>query len=131
MNFCVQISRSVRNTAAPVNGPATNNRGEIQAVIKAIELAAAVGIKKLCINSDSHFVIQSVTEWMKNWKKRGWRLSNGGAVKNEIDFRKLDHQIEINSQLNIRWKYVPAHTGIRGNERADELARQGAKLYQK
>lgn len=120
-----------RNTSAPVNGPATNNRGEIQATIKAIELALGIGITKLCINSDSHFVIRSATEWMKNWKNRNWRLSSGGAVKNEIDFRKLDRLIESNPQMEIQWKYVPAHKGIRGNERADELARQGAQLYRK
>lgn len=120
-----------RNTAAPVIGPATNNRGEIQAVTKAIELAVGVGIKKLCINADSHFVIRSVTEWFPNWKRRSWRLSSGGPVKNETDFRKLDHVIESNPHLEIRWKYVPAHTGIRGNERADELARLGSLSYQK
>lgn len=112
-------------------GPATNNRGEIQAVTKAISLAADIGIYKLCINSDSHFVIRSVTEWMKNWKKRNWKLSSGGPVKNESDFRQLDQAIESNSRMQIQWKYVPAHIGIRGNERADELARQGAQAYKK
>lgn len=68
---------------------------------------------------------------MKNWKKRNWRLSSGGPVKNEQDFRKLDQVIADNSQMNIQWKYVPAHIGIRGNERADELARQGALAYKK
>lgn len=120
-----------RNTAAPVIGPATNNRGEIQAVTKAISLAAVVGIPKLCINSDSQFVIKSVTEWMKQWKKRNWRLASGGPVKNEEDFRLLDTAIESNKQMQIQWKYVPAHIGIRGNERADELARQGAQAYKK
>lgn len=120
-----------RNTAAAVDGPATNNRGEIQATTKAISLAVSNGIKKLCVNTDSHFVIRSVTEWMKNWKKRGWQLSGGGAVKNQEDFRKLDRIIEDNPQIDIRWKYVPGHAGIRGNERADELARQGAKMYRK
>lgn len=119
------------NTAEPVKGPATNNRGEIQGVIKAISLAADCGIKKLCINSDSHFVIKSVTEWMENWKKRDWRLSSGGPVKNEHDFRILDQVIADNSDMQIQWKYVPAHVGIRGNERADELARQGALRYKK
>lgn len=120
-----------RNTAAAVVGPATNNRGEIQAVTKAIELAVGVDIRKLCINSDSQFVIKSITEWMKTWKKKNWRLANGGPVKNETDFRQLDRIIASNAQLEIRWQYVPAHTGIRGNERADELARQGAQLYKK
>lgn len=68
---------------------------------------------------------------MKNWKKRNWRLARGGAVKNESDFRLLDLAMADNPQLKIIWKYVPAHIGIRGNERADELARQGAQLYQK
>lgn len=120
-----------RNTAAPVIGPATNNRGEIQAVNKAILLAATVGIQKLCINSDSHFVIKSVTEWMSNWKKRNWRLASGGPVKNESDFRQLDQTIANNSNIQIEWKYVPAHIGILGNERADELAREGAQAYKK
>lgn len=68
---------------------------------------------------------------MKNWKERGWRLSSGGPVKNEQDFRKLDRIIADNAQMDIRWKYVPGHSGIRGNERADELAREGAQMYRK
>lgn len=114
-----------------MEGPATNNRGEIQAVTKAINLAAGHGITKLCINSDSQFVINAVKEWMPNWKKRNWRLARGGSVKNETDFRILDSVIEDNPQMSIRWNYVPAHIGIRGNERADELARQGAQKYRK
>lgn len=110
---------------------ATNNRGEIQAATKAITLAANNNIKKLCINSDSHFVIKSVTEWMVNWKKKNWKLASGGNVKNEQDFRQLDTVMQDNPQLEIIWKYVPAHTGILGNERADELARQGAQAYKK
>lgn len=120
-----------RNTAGPVIGLATNNRGEIQAATKAITLAATNNIERLCINSDSHFVIKAVTEWMANWKKKNWTLSNGGAVKNEQDFKQLDSAIKNNQQLKIKWKYVPAHTGILGNERADELAKQGAQAYQK
>lgn len=120
-----------RNIAAPVDGPPTNNRGEIQATTKAIKLASDNNIKNLCINSDSHFVIKSVTAWMKDWKKRGWKLSNGGPVKNENDFRQLDSVLQSNAQMNIQWKYVPAHTGIQGNERADELAKKGAQSYKK
>lgn len=112
-------------------GLATNNRGEIQAATKAITLAANNNIKRLCINSDSHFVIKAVTEWMANWKKKNWKLSNGGAVKNEQDFKQLDSVMKNNAFMKIKWKYVPAHTGILGNERADELARQGAQSYQK
>lgn len=68
---------------------------------------------------------------MENWKKRNWRLAGGGKVKNETDFRALDQTIKDNPQMKIIYKYVPAHIGIRGNERADELAKQGAQLYKK
>lgn len=120
-----------RNTSAPVIGPATNNRGEIQAATKAISLAASVGISKLCINADSKFVIQAVTEWISNWKKRNWRLVSGKPVKNETDFKQLDHVITSNPQMTIIWKHVPAHVGIHGNERADELAKHGATMYRR
>lgn len=120
-----------RNKSKPVVGPATNNRGEIQAVTQAIQDASQTGIKKLCINSDSHFVINSVTKWMSSWKVRGWKLAGGKPVKNEIDFRALDQAINDNKQIEIKWNYVPAHVGIRGNERADELAKLGALSYRR
>lgn len=110
-------------------GPPTNNRGEIQAATRAITDAAASNVTKLCINSDSHFVIKSITEWIKGWKSRGWKKSSGGPVLNEVDFRALDQAIQENPQLEIKWQYVPAHSGIRGNERADELAKKGAQQY--
>lgn len=112
-------------------GPATNNRGEIQAATKAIELSAGCGIKKLCLNTDSQFLINSVTKWLPGWKAKGWRLSSGLPVKNETDFRALDQTLRDNLDLHVKWSYVPAHTGILGNERADELAKIGAQSYKK
>lgn len=126
INLCF---KNFRNEASPVDGPPTNNRGEIQAATKAIELSSKNGIKKLCINTDSHFLIRSVTQWMKKWKSNGWKLSSGEPVKNEQDFRALDRLLVSNPELDIKWSYVPAHKGILGNERADTLAKQGAKKY--
>lgn len=88
-------------------------------------------MKKLCINSDSQFVINAVNEWFPNWIKKGWKRSNGKKVENEHDFRKLHDLIQKNPQLKISWKYVAAHVGIHGNERADELAKNGSKFYKK
>lgn len=120
-----------RNCSEPVVGPATNNRGEIQAATKAIQLSIGCDIKKLCINTDSQFLINSVTKWFSGWKAKGWRLSSGQPVKNETDFRALDQTLQDNSDLKVKWTYVPAHTGILGNERADELAKIGAQSYKK
>lgn len=112
-----------------MNGPPTNNRGEIQAATKAIELSAKQGIKKLCINTDSQYLINAATDWMPKWKSRGWKLLSGGEAKNKDDFRGLDQAMAANKDVEIQWKYVPAHTGILGNERADTLAKEGAQKY--
>lgn len=92
----------VRNTSQPVSGRATNNCGEIQASTLAIKLAAENNVPKLCINTDSKFLINSITQWIKGWKSRGWRLKDGKPVKNEIDFKLLDNMIN-SSKIDIKW----------------------------
>ncbi|KAM3958281.1 ribonuclease H1 [Aphomia sociella] len=114
------------NTSEPVSGRATNNCGEIQAATKAIKLALQNGVKKLAINTDSQFLINSVTKWMPGWKNKGWKLRSGEPVKNEKDFKDLD---KVQNKLQIKWNYVEAHQGIHGNEMADRLAKAGAAMY--
>ncbi|XP_022828099.1 ribonuclease H1-like isoform X2 [Spodoptera litura] len=116
------------NVSEPVSGRATNNCGEIQASTKAIKIALQNGIQKLAINTDSKFVINSVTKWMPGWKRKGWKLASGEPVKNEKDFKDLD---SVKHKLQIKWNYVEAHRGIHGNEMADELAKAGAAMYNK
>lgn len=112
-----------------MRGRPTNNCGEIQAAERAIVIAGDYGIHKLCIKTDSHFVIKAATQWMKGWKERGWRKADGGAVQNKEDFLRLDAAISANRNMRIRWEYVEAHKGILGNERADELAKRGAQQF--
>jgi ribonuclease HI len=98
----------------------TNNRMELMAVINALE-----ALTKPCnvqINSDSKYVLQGITEWLGNWKKRGWKTSNKGAVKNEDLWRKLD---AAQSKHTIEWLWVKGHSGNNGNDRADALANLG------
>ncbi len=66
----------------------TNNRMELTATIKALE-----ALTKPCsmqIYSDSKYVLQGITEWMANWKKRGWKTASKAPVKNEDLWRRLD-----------------------------------------
>lgn len=115
------------NVSAPVKGKATNNVGEIQACIEAVKIALKNDIKKLCIKTDSQFVISSMTAWIKKWKKSNWKLSTGGDVKNKVDFEVLDKLIQ--DLESVRWIHVNGHVGIKGNEEADKLARNGAQQY--
>ncbi len=98
----------------------TNNRMEMLAVIR-----AANALKKACeidIHTDSKYVMKGMTEWVEGWKKRGWRTASKQAVKN-VDLWQLLEQSLAKHKVN--WFWVKGHSGVPGNERADELARQG------
>lgn len=94
---------SIRNSAQAVSGRATNNCGEIQAASLAIRLASEQNVPKLCINTDSQFLINSVTKWMPGWIRKGWKVASGGAVKNEIDFKELNALLQANQTMQIKW----------------------------
>ncbi|XP_042232543.1 ribonuclease H1-like isoform X2 [Homarus americanus] len=114
------------NVSEPVKGRATNNTAEIQAASFALELAKASGFSKVSIHTDSQFMINCMTSWLKNWKKKNWVKSDGEPVKNKEDLIALDAASE---DLAVKWVHVKGHAGHEGNEIADKLARQGAKLY--
>lgn len=98
----------------------TNNRMEMMAAIQALEI-----LNKSCavkLHTDSKYLLQGITEWMINWKKRGWKTAGNKPVKNEDLWRRLDIAIQRHS---IEWIWVKGHAGIDGNERADSLANQG------
>lgn len=111
-----------------MSGRATNNAGEIQAAILAIQLAGERRIKHLCIKSDSQFLLNAVTRWMRTWKRNGWNKSDGYPVENLNDFQNLDRTI-YDYNIQLKWEYVPAHSGNFGNECADRLAKRGAERY--
>ncbi|XP_061602634.1 ribonuclease H1 [Cololabis saira] len=111
------------NVADRLDGRQTNQRAELQAACKALELAKENKIKKLVLYTDSKFTINGVTAWVKNWKLNGWRLKSGGQITNKDDFVKLDR---LNTELEVVWLHVPGHAGYHGNEEADRLSREGA-----
>jgi len=100
----------------------TNNRMELMAAIQALET-----LKRSCpvkLNTDSKYVLQGITEWMDNWKKRGWKTANKRPVKNEDLWRRLDAAIQ---KHDIEWHWVKGHSGNLGNEKADSLANKGGE----
>uniref|UniRef100_A0A0P4VVC9 Ribonuclease H1 n=1 Tax=Scylla olivacea TaxID=85551 RepID=A0A0P4VVC9_SCYOL len=114
------------NVAEPIKGRATNNNAEIQAATCALELARSAGFSKVAVHTDSQFMIDCASSWMKNWKKKGWVKSDGQPVKNKEELMVLDSAME---DLAVKWVHVKGHAGHEGNEEADKLARQGAKQY--
>lgn len=88
------------NVAERLEGRQTNQRAEIQAACRALELAQENHIQKLVLYTDSKFTINGVTNWVRSWKVNGWRLKSGGTVINKEDFIKLD---KLNAQLDVVW----------------------------
>jgi ribonuclease HI len=98
----------------------TNNRMELMAAIQALESLTRPCLVQL--NSDSSYVLKGITDWMPNWKKRGWKTAAKTPVKNEDLWRRLDTAI---LKHKIEWKWVKGHSGDTGNDRADALANLG------
>ncbi|MEQ8749682.1 MAG: RNase H family protein, partial [Amphiplicatus sp.] len=96
----------------------TNNRMEMMAAVEA--LRATSGPVRL--HTDSQYLKNGVTQWMKNWKRNGWLTADKKPVKNKDLWELLDGLV---TGRVIEWRWVKGHNGDLGNERADELARAG------
>ncbi|WP_427977916.1 ribonuclease HI [Agarivorans sp.] len=99
----------------------TNNRMEMLAAIVALESLNQPC--KVVLTTDSQYVRQGITQWIHNWKKRGWKTATKAEVKNADLWKRLDaacqpHQLE--------WHWVKGHAGHAENERVDQLAREAA-----
>ena len=97
----------------------TNNRMELTAAIRALQ-----ALDRPCrvdFYTDSEYLRRGVTEWMRNWKRRGWKTAAKKPVKNQDLWRELDAAIQGHE---ITWHWVRGHAGHRENERADRLARE-------
>jgi ribonuclease HI len=97
----------------------TNNRMELTAVIKALEHYDEA--REIEVFTDSKYVMQGITEWIKNWKNNHWKTSQKKDVKNKDLWVLLD---TVSAKHDIKWSWVKGHAGDYGNEIADKLATQ-------
>lgn len=95
----------------------TNNRMELMAVIEG--LRALNKPSRIELTSDSKYVLQGLSEWLEQWKRRGWRTAAKKPVKNEDLWRLLD---ELRAVHEISFHWIEGHKGHPENERADALA---------
>ena len=117
------VSSSGRHRKELHSGPSstTNNRMELTAVIEALN--ALKGASEVELFTDSEYVRTGITEWIHNWKKRGWTTADKRPVKNSDLWRALD---DAARRHRIQSQWVTGHDGNPGNERADALADPGA-----
>lgn len=105
----------------------TNNMGELKAVLDLFEATASRPEAKLRVYCDSQYVIDSLTEWMPGWKKKGWKKSNGKPVLNRDLMEALDAAL---AGRDYEFIWVKGHAGHELNEKADSLANGAARAYQ-
>jgi len=98
----------------------TNNRMELTAVIRALE--SLEGRRRVRLYTDSQYVQKGITEWIHDWKRRGWRTADKKPVKNVDLWMRLD---ELARGHEVEWHWVRGHAGHPENERADALANKG------
>ena len=102
------------------NKETTNNQMELIAVIKSLEYFD--NQIEANLYTDSKYVMDGITNYIKNWKVNGWKTANKKPVKNSELWKTLD---SLNDFHNIHWNWVKGHSGHPGNEKADALANFG------
>jgi len=104
---------------------ATNNQGELKAVLELFRATAHVD-DDLHILCDSQYVINSVTKWMPGWKAKGWRKGDGKPVMNLDLLKEIDDAI---TGRRYRFEWVKGHVGHVLNEAADSRARAVSEAF--
>jgi ribonuclease HI len=98
----------------------TNNRMELTAAIEA--LRALTRRCRVDLYTDSQYVRMGITEWLANWKRKGWKNAARKPVKNQDLWQVLDSEA---GRHEVHWHWVKGHSGHPENERADALANRG------
>ena len=108
------ISGNVKDT--------TNNRMELMAPIMALKKVKSMS--NVMIFTDSTYVKNGITEWIKKWEKNGWKSSSKKPVKNKDLWIKLNDLCQKNK---VQWKWIKGHSSNKYNNLADELATEAIK----
>ena len=117
------VSGAQRKEVSGFEAATTNNRMELTAAIEGLK-----ALKRRCavdLYTDSKYVLQGATEWLPQWKARGWRTASRQAVKNQDLWEMLD---AATAAQDIEWHWVRGHSGHEGNEYVDQLANRAIDL---
>lgn len=103
----------------------TNNRMELLAAIRALEAVRAG--EQVEVRSDSQYLVNMCSRWMSAWKARGWKRKEQAPIQNLDLVQQLD---ALMATRHVRWIWVRGHSGVKGNEHVDRLAREAMDLVQ-
>lgn len=115
----VRTCNGVRTEAAGTEAHTTNNRMELRAAIEGLKAIKEAG-QMIEAYSDSQYLVNGITTWIRAWKQKGWR-----GVKNSDLWQQLD---QLGRKHSVRWHWIRGHSGIPENERCDRLASQQAGI---
>lgn len=103
----------------------TNNRMELRAAVEGLK--ALTEMCEVDITTDSEYLRNGITTWIKGWKSRGWKTADKKPVKNQDLWEQLDEQ---NARHKTNWKWTKGHADHSDNNRCDELASAAARAIQ-
>jgi ribonuclease HI len=96
----------------------TNNKMELSGAINALRFVKSAK-EKIILNTDSHYLINGITKWVKAWQKNNWKNTQKEDVLNRELWEEL---ISLTEDKDIVWNYVPGHSGVPDNEKCDFIA---------
>lgn len=102
-------------------GHTTNNRMELTAAVRGLE-----ALNEKCeveIVTDSEYVMNGITQWIRKWKANGWVTSTKKPVVNQDLWQALDAAV---ARHKVNWTWTKGHALHEDNNRADELASDAA-----
>lgn len=126
----VMIDGQEREEKSGFHPATTNNRMELSAVIEALRVAGdkiskdEAGSGKVDIYTDSRYVQQGITLWIKTWVKNNWVTSSKQPVKNQDLWKEL---LATERKVPVAWHWVKGHAGHDMNERANDLVQDAMK----
>ena len=108
----------------------TNNRMELTAAIKALEYCndqekEQLSLNQIKIYTDSTYVKEGITVWIKSWQKNNWKTADKKNVKNVDLWKKL---LELISAKQIEWNWVKGHSNDPLNDLVDKLAKKATPI---
>jgi len=113
---------AVEKELAGGEGLTTNNRMELMGAISGLE--ALKKPAKVKLYTDSIYVKDGITKWLKGWKAKGWLTADKKPVKNVELWQRLEAAAHIHQ---IDWLWVKGHSGHPENDRVDQLARDAIR----